>query len=521
MQRTLAGAALALLLALPTAHAETFRWAGQTDPSSLDPHAAAVGTNLSFLGNIYEGLVRRGKDMSMQPGLAVAWEPLGADGWRFTLRQGVKFHGGEDFDAEDVLFSYQRATGEGSDVSAWFASVSEVKVVDSHTIEFLTKRPNPLFPNEIPNWLIMDKGWAEANGAANASKETENFATSNTNGTGPFKVSLREADIRTVLVPHDGWWETPEHNVTEAIYTPIDNSATRLAALLSGEVDFVEPIPLQNVPRVKATDGINVLEGAETRVIMVGFAHEADALRYGNGAAKNPLQDVRVRQAIYHAIDIDAIVAKVMRGQAQPAGLLISPGANGFKDELNTRLPYNPDGAKALLAEAGYADGFTMGFRCPNDRYINDEAICQAIVGMLAQVGVTANLETITVSKYWPQLRADEFDMYLLGWSPGGVLDASHPMRFLLSTPNKEAKLGSWNFGGYSNARIDELYPQITSELDPTKRQEMIDEVHRVMKDEVAYVPLHVQPLVWAVRDNVALTQRPDNFFNLYWVSVN
>ena len=209
-----------------------------------------------------------------------------------------------------------------------------------------------------------------------------------------------------------------------------------------------------------------------------------------------------------------------MRGNAPAAGLLITLAIRGFKNEFNSRLPFDVDGAKALLTDAGYPNGFSFGLRCPNDRYINDEAICSAVTSMLAKIGITAKLETVPVRNYWPELREDKFDMYLLGWS-SGIFDAEHPFRFLVHTPNKEKRLGSWNFGKYSNARVDKLLPKIQVELDDTKRQSMLDEVHTIMRDEVAYVQFHVQPLVWASKSNVSLTQRADNFFILRWVTVN
>ena len=201
--RLLAAAIGVAVIALPAALAEakTFRWGGQTDPATLDPHATNTAPVLGFLNNVYEGLVRRGKDLQIEGALAESWEPLGAEGWRFHLRQGVKFQGGEDFDAEDVLFSYERASSEDSDVRAWFAPVSEVKIVDKYTVDFLTKAPNPLFPDSIANFMILDKGWAEANGAERPSRDQENFARRNANGTGAFQVQSREADVRTVLVP--------------------------------------------------------------------------------------------------------------------------------------------------------------------------------------------------------------------------------------------------------------------------------------------------------------------------------
>ena len=217
---------------------------------------------------------------------------------------------------------------------------------------------------------------------------------------------------------------------------------------------------------------------------------------------------------------MDAILATIMRGNAEPASQLVSPAMSGYSQASSERPAFDVEAAKALMAEAGYADGFSFGLKCPNDRYLNDEAVCQAVVGMLAQIGITAELDAMPVRNYWPELREDNYDMYLLGWSPG-TFDAEHPVRFLVATPNEEKKLGSWNFGGFSNARVDELLPMIQSELDQTKRQAMLDEVTQIYQDEQVYVPMYVQPLVWGTRNNVELTQRPDNFFLLRWVTVN
>jgi len=254
---------------------------------------------------------------------------------------------------------------------------------------------------------------------------------------------------------------------------------------------------------------------------MLGFAHEADALKYSDETSdKNPFQDARVRKAVYQAIDVDTLIRQIMRGNAAPASLLVSDAMRGYSPGLAARYPYDPEAAKALLAEAGYPDGFSFGLMCSNDRYINDEAMCQAITAMLSKVGITPRLNAMPVRNYWPELRADKFDMYLLGWSPG-TFDAEHPIRFLLATPNEEKRLGSWNFGGFSNARVDALLPMIQSEIDEGKRQAMLDETHAILQDEVAYVPLYVQPLIWATKDTVSLTQRADNFFILRWVTVS
>ena len=517
---SLLGAATALSIFAGTVQAETFRWAGTTDPQTMDPHATNSAPVLGFLNNVYEGLVRRNKEMQIEPALAESWEQLGSDGWRFTLREGVTFHDGAALTADDVLFSYERASSEESDVRSWFSPVSEVIVVDELTIDFMTTAPNPLFPDSIANFMIMDRDWTTENEADRPSKEAENHATRNANGTGAFTVTSRDPGVRTTLKPFAQWWDTMESNITEAVFTPIGQSATGVAALLSGEIDFISPIPLQDVPRMKERAGFTVHEGVEARVLMFGFAHQADALKFSEETeGKNPFQDVRVRQAAYQAVNVDALIDKIMRGNAQSASQLVSEAMKGYSSAHAERIAYDPDAAKQLLSDAGYPDGFSFGLQCPNDRYINDEAICKAAASMFAKVGLNAKLTSMPVRNYWPELREDKFDMYLLGWSPG-TFDAEHPIRFLVTTPNEEKKLGSWNFGDYSNARIDELLPMIQTELDASKRQAMIDESTEIMQKEVAYIPMYVQPLIWASKDNIELTQRTDDFFILRWVTV-
>ena len=513
---------LATTLIAAPAFAEEFRWAETTDPQTMDPHAVNSAPVLGFLNNVYEGLVRRGKDMSIEPALATSWEPIGdGEGWRFNLRKGVTFQGGEDFNADDVVFSYQRASDEASDTRSWFAPVSRVEKVDNFTVDIFTSAPNPIFPDSIANWMMMDSGWAEANNAALPDKENGNYATLNANGTGAFRLAAREPGLRTVLDPFDGWWDTAEHNITRAELTPIQNPATAVAALLSGDVDLINPVPIQDAERLAGDDNVKVIQGIEARVIMLGFPHEADALKYSAETTdKNPFSDVRVRKAVAQAVNVPAILQTIMRGNAEPASQLVSPAMRGYSNAHTARPAFDPEGAKALLAEAGYPNGFSFGLKCPNDRYLNDEAVCQAVTGMLAQIGITAVLDAMPVQNYWPELRADNYDMYLLGWSPG-TFDAEHPVRFLASTPNADKKLGSWNFGGYSNARVDELLPMIQSEIDDAKRQAMLDETAQILQSDVAYVPMYVQPLVWGAKANIDLTQRPDNFLILRWVRVN
>ena len=523
IRRATLAALAATCLATPALAAE-FRWATQTDPQTMDPHAVNAAPVLGFLNNVYEGLVRRGKDMAIEPSLATAWEPIpdeeGGPGWRFTLREGVTFQGGEAFDASDVMFSYERASSEDADTASWFAPVTRVETPDDFTVEMYTDAPNPLFPSSIANWMMMDEGWTTELGAERPNREGESATTLQANGTGPYRVESREPAVSTVLVPHEGWWDTNESNITQATLTPIENAATRLAALLSGEVDLIEPVPIQDAERLSTTDGAQLIDGVEARVIMLGMDQTSDALFSGDTSVEgNPLKTRAVREAIYRAIDVDALIQVVMRGSAQEVAQLVSQGLSGYSDALEPRFEADVEAARALLAEAGVPDGFTLSLACPNDRYINDEAVCQAVVGMLARVGITAELNAMPVRSYWPELRADSYDMYLLGWSPG-TFDAEHPIRFLAATPDEEAKLGSWNYGGFSNARVDELLPMIQSEIDADARQAMIDEVATIIRDEAAYVPLYVQPLLWGAKDGVEVVQRPDNFIILRWINV-
>ncbi len=522
IKRTFGVALIAALLSSVSAvQAAELRWSSPTDPQTMDPHAVNSAPVLGFLNNVYEGLVRRNKDMAIEGSLAESWEPLADKGWRFHLRKDVTFHDGAPFTAEDVLFSYERASSEEADTSSWFSPVSKVVQQDDYTIDFLTHQPNPIFPDSIANFMIMDKDWAEKNKTVRSAKDAETFATLNANGTGPFKVTSREPGVQTVLEPFGGWWDTAEHNLTKATFIPIVNSATAVSGLLSGQVDLINPVPIQDVDRIAGQDGLSLHQGIEARVIMLGFGHKHDALKYSKETGgKNPFQDQKVRLAVQKAINADALVDKIMRGNAETASQLVSPQMKGFSKPASERTGFDPDGSKSLLTEAGYSDGFSFGLMCPNDRYINDEALCKAMAAMLTKAGMRADLNAMPVRNYWKELRAGNFDMYLLGWSPG-TFDAEHPIRFLVTTPNKEKKLGSWNFGGYSNAKVDALLPQIQREIDPEKRQGMLDEVAGIVKDDVVYVPLHIQPLLWGSKSNINLTQRADNFLMLRWITVN
>ncbi|HEY2979255.1 MAG TPA: ABC transporter substrate-binding protein, partial [Burkholderiaceae bacterium] len=310
-----------------------------------------------------------------------------------------------------------------------------------------------------------------------------------------------------------------EGNVDEVVFTPIGNDATRVAALLSGEIDVMEPVPLQDVERVKSSGNLTVLQGAELRTIFLGMDQKRDELLFSNVKGKNPFKDKRVRQAFYQAIDIEAIKSRVMRNAATPTAEMVGPGVRGFQPDMNKRLPYDVEAAKKLLAEAGYPSGFEVAMNCPNDRYVNDAAICQAVAANLARIGVKINLQTETKNTYFPKILRRDTSFYLLGWVPATV-DSHDAMYSLIASPTDKGQ-GQFNLGAYSNPKFDELTAKVQSEIDDKKRNELIREAFKVHQDDIGHIPLHQQALAWGLNKKVSLVQLPDNRMFFKWISVN
>ena len=514
--------ALGVLTAV--ADAKTFRWANDGDANSMDPYARQETFLLLFDQSMYEPLIRRNREMKLEPGLATEWSRTAPDTWRFKLRQGVKFHDGTPFTADDVVFSFDRATHPGSNLASPLATVKEMRKIDDFTVDLVTDGPDPILPYNLPAIAIMSKKWCEAHNttrAADLTKNEESYATRNANGTGPFMLKEREPDVKTVLVKNPNWWGLKEEpiDIDEAVFSRIENAATRVAALLSGELDMIYTVPPQDTDRIGKTAGMKVWQTPELRTIFLGMDQSRDELLESNVKGKNPFKDKRVRQAFTLAIDEEAIAAKVMRGFARPTALMVGPGVNGYDQALDKRFPYDPAAAKKLLAEAGYPNGFEVGFDCPTDRYVNDEAICQAVVAMLAKIGIKVNLLAQTRAKYFGKILAPKYDssFYLLGWTPG-TYDALDMLKALAQT--RSGKVGVFNVEGYSNPALDALDAKIQVELDSEKRNEEIGEALKLLRDDFAYIPLHQQVVVWATRDNVDVAQTGDNFFQLRFVKM-
>ncbi|MCM2562284.1 ABC transporter substrate-binding protein [Lutimaribacter sp. EGI FJ00015] len=514
MKKTTFLAAALLASTSLSASAETLRWARAGDSLTLDPHAQNEGPTHTLAHQVYEPLIIRDMTGAFQAALATDWAPKADDPnvWVFNLRQGVKYHDGADFTAEDVVFSINRAKSDNSDMKELLNSITEVRAVDDHTVEFVTDGPNPILPSNLTNLFMMDKGWAEANDAVTVQDVEggeKTFATTNANGTGAYKLVSREPDVKTVMTLNEDYWGKDEFplDVTEIVYTPIQNAATRVAALLSGEVDFIQDVPVQDLGRVDETDGLVVKTAPQNRTIFFGMNQGADDLANDNVDGKNPLADKRVRQAMNMAINRDAIKQVVMRGQSQPAGIIAPPFVNGWTAEMD-EVSTDIDAAKALMEEAGYSDGFSIQLDCPNDRYVNDEAICQASVGMLAQIGITVNLDAKPKAQHFPLISGNETDFYMLGWGVP-TYDSEYIFNFLVHTRGSDR--GSWNSTGFSNAEVDQMIQSLASETDLDKRNATIQSIWDVVQEEQVYIPIHHQVLNWGMTENVGIEVSPED----------
>lgn len=505
-------AGLLAVLAAGSASAENvLRWAAQGDALTFDPYAQNEGPTFTHNGQIYEALISRAPDLSLVPVLATDWEALEPTLWEFRLREGVSFHDGSPFTAEDVAFSIRRAQTENSQYSFFVEGIEEVEIVDDYTVRFHTNEPVPLLPEQLYSIYIMPSDWSIEHGleeVQNFSGGEENYAVRNAIGTGPFILELREPGIRTLMRRNDDWWgfdvlENPT-NIDRIEFTPIANAATRVAALLSGELDLMLDPPLQDLRRIERTPGLKLESVPQVRTIFFGLDQSSDELRTSNVEGTNPFADVRVRRAMYQALNMDAIRDRLMRGYSVPAGQLVAPGIGGHDEAFDTRFPYDPDAARTLLAEAGYPDGFSVTLSCPNDRYVNDEPICQAVVSMLGQIGIRVTLDARTKSLHFNDIEERRVDFYMLGWTPS-TLDSADTFEYLYITN------GSWNSGGYSNPAFDALVEQINTEIDMDRRNALMHEAWQVVTDDVAYLPLHHQVLTWAMRDNVNMPITPTN----------
>lgn len=526
LQKLIGHTAIAAMLALTAgaghaAEGKTFKWAYQGDMMSLDPMSLNETFTLGLQGWFYETLAGYDKDLKLVPQLAESWENPEPTKWVFHLRKGVTFHNGNAFTADDVIFSWKRSLTEGSDMKGYGAKAADIKKVDDHTIEVTTPTPNPILPRDWTFLYIMDKEWAEENKTTEASNvkggESE-YATMHENGTGPFMVVERQPDVKTTLKRFDGYWnKNMPSNVTDVVFQPITQESTRVAALISGEMDLVMPVPVQDWPRLENEKDVKVLNEPEARAIFIGMDQDRDELLFSSVKGKNPFKDKRVREAVNLAVDTRVINKKIMRGAANPLGSLVANKVNGYDDSYGKPYDTDVEKAKKLLADAGYADGFSVQLDCPNDRYVNDEKICQAVASMLAKVGIKIDLLAQTKSKYFAKIllqAGNETSMYMLGWTPSSI-DAANILTNLVNCRDAKAGMGQFNLGGYCNKEVDALSARIDVETDQAARNNLIKEAFTMLRNDYGYLPLHQQPMSWGVRSGIKVSQRADDVLDI------
>jgi peptide/nickel transport system substrate-binding protein len=516
---------LTAALALGTAgvQAKTFKWTSASDIPTWDIHSQNNALSNGVHASVYESLVYyNSKTFKPEPVLATGWKQMTPTQLRLTLRTGVKFHDGSTFSADDAAFSIERAMAKTSNFAVYTAGIDRVVRVDANTIDIFTKDPNPVLLNQLTELRMMSKAWAEKNNSVapkDIKTKDENFAHRNAMGTGPFTLKEWQPDQKLVLTRNPAWWGKAEGNVTEVIYTPVRNVSTRMAALLSGEVDLVlDPSP-QDLGRVRSSPDLKVVDGIENRTIFFGMDQFRNELPGSDVKGKNPLKDQRVRKALYQAIDINTIARVTLRGLGQPTGALVAPQVNGWNEAVHKRYPFNVAAAQKLLADAGYPNGFEVDFACPNNRYINDEAICQAVTAMWARIGVKAKLRTLPLVTYFPMIQRYEASIYMLGWGVP-TFDAMYSLQSLVRTVGAQGD-GNYNVGRYSNPQMDGLIERAKKETNLKLRTELLNRALMLQNQDVAHIPLHNQVIPWAMKKNIDVVHRADNRLDWRLIKVN
>ena len=507
---------LGVTLSIPftTVWAKTVRWTGASDVTTWDIHSQIDNFQGGIHAAVYESLVYfNSRTMKPEPMLATGWKMVAPQQWRFTLRQGVKFHDGSNFSADDVVFSLRRAAAKTSTVVSLASSIIKVEKVDPLTVDIWTWGAVPVLLAQLTELRVMSKAWAKANDSLEP-KDINNPAQitashRQANGTGPFILKEWLPRQKITLIRNTKWWGRMEGNVTEVVYTPMPSDFKRMIALEEVTADVMMDPNLQDLYRARKDLNMRVMQGPETRTIMLGMDQYRPVLAGEGMLDKNPLRDVRVRRALYQAIDMAAIHEVIMRRHSQNTGALVSPQVNGWTQRVDARLPFDPEAAKKMLAAAGLPSGFTVDFACSAGRYVNDRELCQAITQMWSKIGVKARLRLFEPTAYLPMLQRHEASIYLLGWNVT-TFDALYTLQSLLRTPAGGSD-GNYNLGRYSNPALDKLIDRAKTEADQTVRTKLLTSALQMASDDVAMIPLHNQMLSWVMRKEVQLTMRPDN----------
>ena len=510
----LGAVAAATLLAASPVMAEKLVIGLSSEPTAMDPHFHNLGPNNAVARHIYDNLINQDEKQRLKPGLAVSWKPIDELTWEFKLRQGVKFHDGSDFNADDVICTFERAPNVPNSPSS-FGTYTKGKTlvkIDDYTVHFKSESPYPLMANDVSTIAIISDG-------AGCGASTEEFNNGKASvGTGPFKFAGYKPGEAISFTRNDTYWgDKPAWSEVEL--RPIKSGPSRVAALLAGDVDMIAGVPTTDIATLDNNKDLQLSQGPSNRVIYLHldqFREDSPHVKaVGGGPIKNPLMDVRVRKAISMAINRDAIVERVMEGVAIPAGQLLPEGFFGVSPNLDV-VTYDPKGAKALLEAAGYGGGFEMTIHGPNDRYINDAKIAEAIGQMLTRIGIKTAVETMPRSVYFSRASKGaeglpEFSFVLVGWGAGSG-EASSPLKSLIHTHDKDKGFGSSNRGRHSDPAIDATIQEALRTVDDAKRQDLLAKATEMAMENVAIIPTHFQVNTWAAKKGLRYIARTDEY---------
>lgn len=504
-----AAIAVALLAFATTTPAQDLSIALGADVTSMDPHFHNLTPNNNVGNHVFETLVGKNARGQLTPALAESWRAIDDRTWEFRLRKGVKFHDGSDFTAADVAFSLDRVPtvpNSPSPFTTYSKQITEKFIVDPLTIRLRTATPYPLMPNDMGTIMIVSS--RAAKGAT-----TEDFNTGKAAvGTGPYRFVRWQKGDRIELARHDGYWgaKSPWEKVTLRIITA---DPTRVAALLAGDVRAIENVPTSDLARVSKSADLSVYRVVSHRVMYLHIDSARDKSPFvtdkaGRPLDRNPLKDLRVRRAISKAINRQALVDRVMEGAARATGQLMPEGMFGYHPGLKPEA-FDPDGARKLLAEAGYPDGFGLTLHAPNNRYVNDEQVAQAIAQMLARVGIATRVDAMPSAVYFTRANKLEFSLLLVGWG-SDTAEASSPLKALLATFDRDKGMGQANRGRFSSAKLDATLDQALATVDDPKREKLLQLATEIGMNELGILSLYHQENIWATRRGIVYTPRAD-----------
>ncbi|MCK8485382.1 ABC transporter substrate-binding protein [Aliiroseovarius sp. S2029] len=493
--RSLTAAAVVATMASAAFAENTVRVAYDADPVSLDPHEQLSGGTLQLSHMVFDPLVRWTQDLQFEPRLAESWEQIDDTTMRFKLKSGVKFHSGNMLTANDVDWTFDRLK-VSDDFKGIFAPFTDIEVIDDMTFDLKTSAPYPLVLHTATYIFPMDSAFytGETDDGKDKSeivKHGDSFASRNVSGTGPFVVSEREQGVKVVFDRFADYWDTDSKgNVDKIILTPIKEDPTRVAALLSGDVDFIAPVPPTDLQRVADAEGVDLITMPGTRIITFQMNQER----------VEAFKDPKVRLAIDYAVNNAGIVDRIMRGFGTVAGQASPAGYLGYDEALAPR--FDVEKAKALMEEAGYADGFSITMMAPNNRYVNDDKIAQAVASMLSQINIKVDLQTMPKAQYWPKFDERAADMMMIGWH-ADTEDSANFHQFLTACPDEATGNGQYNSGNYCNEEADALMNASNTETDQAKRAEMLTKLEGILYEEAAFIPLHWQNLAWGSKSGM------------------